>query len=67
MQLNYEQRKLVEHWLKERRIASCPTCGLDNFYIGAVTPAPAMVQVICGNCAHVLLFDAQAVGVVPKH
>ncbi len=66
MELSYGQRKRVEEWLNERRIASCPTCGLDDFYIGEVTPAPAMVQVICGNCAHVLLFDAQAIGLVSQ-
>ena len=62
MQLDYQQRTLVEQWLKGRRIAACPTCGLDTFNVGEVTPAPAMVQVICRNCAHVLLFDATAIG-----
>ncbi len=61
MHLNSDQRKRVEQWLKERRVRQCPTCGLDDFYIGEVTPAPTMVQVICGNCAHVLLFDAKAI------
>ncbi len=63
MELDYHQRTLVEQWLKGRRIESCPTCDLDSFYIGETTPAPVMVQVICSNCAHVLLFDAKAIGI----
>ena len=64
MRLDLEQRNRVEHWLKARRVRACPTCGLSDFYVGQLTPEPVMVQVICQNCAHVLLFEAQALGVV---
>ena len=67
MRLNAEQRTLVDRWLKERRIRACPTCGLHDFYIAELTPTPVMVHVITGNCAQVLLFDAQAIGLVRDH
>ena len=62
MELNLAERKRIEQWLKDRHVRQCPTCGLQDFYVGAVTAPPTMVQVICGNCAHVLLFDANAIG-----
>jgi hypothetical protein len=64
MQLDPGQRKRVEQWLTDRRVAHCPTCGLHDFRVGELTTAPVMVQVICGNCAHVLLFDARTLGLV---
>ena len=66
MHLNQAQRKHIEEWLQYRGVAHCPTCSRHDFYVGDVTAAPAMVQVICAHCAHVLLFDAKAIGVVPE-
>jgi hypothetical protein len=64
MLLTPVQRDSVERWLKARRVEHCPTCGLHDYYIGELTAAPVMVQIICGNCAHVLLFDGRALGLV---
>ena len=64
MRLNLVQRNDAEHWLKARHIADCLICGLHDFLVGELTVAPVMVQIICGNCGHVLLFDAQTIGLV---
>jgi transcription elongation factor Elf1 len=66
MRLTHEQRTQVEAWLQRHRARTCPICGLSGFSVAQVTVAPAMVQVICENCAYVLLFDAEAIGVVPQ-
>ena len=66
MHLNQAQRKHIEEWLQDRRVAHCPTCDRHDFYVGDVTAAQAMVQVICAHCAHVLLFDAKAIGLLPQ-
>ncbi len=66
MHLNQAQRQHSEAWLQDRRVEHCPTCDRHDFSVGDVTAAPAMVHVICAHCAHVLLFDAMAIGVVPQ-
>lgn len=62
MRLHPREKDIVQNWLKERHIAHCPACGLSDFHVGEVTDPPAMVQVICGNCALILLFQAAAIG-----
>jgi hypothetical protein len=62
MRLSQREKDIVQNWLRERHVEHCPACGLADFYVGELTAPPEMVQVICGNCALILLFQAGAVG-----
>jgi hypothetical protein len=78
MSLTESQRDKVADWLAEKGIRKCPMCG-DGLRGGmrmvygltvadadtgdALRSAVKTVALTCGRCAHVMLFDAAAVGV----
>ncbi len=77
MPLNPPQRRVLEDWMRSKAVVQCPACGdarlrlAEAAYVRALleegdadlTEAKGVVKVPCGNCAYVLLFDAQAVGI----
>ncbi len=77
MPLNPPQRRILEDWMRSKAIVRCPACGDGGrrfekaTYLRALleegeedlTEDRGVVKVPCGNCGHVLLFDAEAVGI----
>ncbi len=77
MPLNPPQRRTLEEWMRSKAIVQCPACGDSGWrfegaaYLRALleegdrdlTEDRGVVKVCCGNCGHVLLFDAEAVGI----
>ncbi|HWB01341.1 MAG TPA: hypothetical protein VG713_22780 [Pirellulales bacterium] len=72
MKLTSEQQKLFENWLRQKiEHSSCTLCQANRWKIGELVtghvsdavddlaPATYMVQLVCKNCAHVLLFDTR--------
>ena len=71
MKLTIDQQKLFENWLRQKiEHSSCTLCQANRWKIGELilpqTPdavddlshiTPHVVQLICKNCGHVLLFD----------
>lgn len=80
MPLNDQQTQQVSQWLNSKKSYdfACPVCNSKNFSVGDIVMAPSfsgggmaiggpgvpMVQVICKNCAHVLLFAAVPIGLM---
>ena len=77
MPLNPPQRRVLEEWMRAKAIVQCPACGNDRWrfaeaaYLRALleerdrdlTEDRGVVKVPCGNCGHLLLLDAEAVGI----
>jgi len=75
-----QTRKLEKWLNSKRAFGSenCPICGYNDWKPGDIVVAPVrsgggtrlggptvpMVQLICGNCAYVLLFAAVPIGIV---
>ena len=73
MKLSTDQQKQFESWLRQKiEHSACTLCQSNHWKIGdVITPAHAsdavdelgppssMIQLICKNCAHVLLFDTR--------
>ena len=77
MPLNFQQHQILERWMRSKAIVQCPACGADKWrfaeavYIRALleegdadlTEAGGVVKLSCGNCAYVMLFDAEMLGI----
>ena len=77
MALNAAQRRVLEEWMRSKAIVMCPCCGQDGWrfadaaYVRALleegdedlTEGGGVVKVACDNCAHLLLFDAETIGI----
>lgn len=77
MPLNEPQQRTLESWMKSKGIIQCPACGDSRWrfaqagYIRALLEQgepdlaedQGVVKVPCGNCGHVMLFDAQTLGI----
>jgi C4-type Zn-finger protein len=77
MPLNAEAQNKTRAWLEDQE-ASCPICKARSWRFGDIvqsevlnTPSSyaygshvPMIQVICGHCAYVALFDAQKIGLL---
>ena len=77
MPLNAPQRRTLEEWMRSKAIVQCPACEATRWrfaeavYLGALleegeanlTEDRGVVKVCCASCGHVLLFDAEAVGI----
>ena len=77
MPLNPPQRRVLEDWMRSKAIVQCPACGdarlrfAEAAYVRALleegdadlTEGKGVVKVACGNCGHLLLFDAEAIGI----
>ena len=77
MPLNPSQRHNLKDWMRLKKITQCPACGEDRWrfaeaaYIRALleegdanlTEDRGVVKVSCGNCGHIMLFDAETVGI----
>ncbi len=79
MPLDQAQQQKLQGWMNSKRIRpQCPACGANQWAHGEVINAPVavqggiaiggpsvpMVQLICGNCAYVMLFAAVPIGLV---
>ena len=80
MPLDQNQINKVNAWMNSHGVNNnCPACGRANMWqIGDVVAPPVMignninlggpsvpmVQVLCGNCAHVMLFAAVPIGLI---
>jgi hypothetical protein len=77
MPLSPPQRRILEDWMRSKAIVRCPAYGAARWrfaqavYLGALleegdpnlTEDEGVVKVCCGTCGHVLLFDAEAIGI----
>ena len=77
MSLNPSQRRTLEDWMRSKAIVQCPACGDARWrfagagYVRALleagdtdlTEGKGVVKLPCGNCGHLLLFDAETVGI----
>lgn len=77
MSLNPSQRQMLEDWIRSKAIVGCPACGDEKWqyaeasYVRGLleagdidlTEGSGVVKVSCGNCAYVMLLDAEALGV----
>jgi predicted nucleic-acid-binding Zn-ribbon protein len=73
MRLSADQQKLFENWLRQKiEHSSCTLCQSNHWKVGEImtghvggeavddlSPTTYMVQLICKNCGHVLLFDTR--------
>ena len=82
MALELDQQAKLDSWLASKPgLRRCFACGeQSNWVAGDVVASPVMkpsgmhiggqvtpvVQVICGNCAHVMLFAAEQMGINMK-
>ncbi len=79
MPLDKQQQEKLEKWLQSKGVLpNCPICTTNSWAIGDIVsalpyttgkiklggPTVPMVQIICKNCAHVLLFAAIPIGLV---
>jgi ribosomal protein S27E len=72
MALSDVQRQHLEKWMRSKAIIQCPACGdaqwqfAEASYVRALLEQgepdlaedKGVVKVSCGNCGHVVLFDA---------
>lgn len=77
MSLNASQQRMLEDWMRSKAIVQCPACGdarwrfAEAGYVRALLEADdsnltedrGVVKLPCGNCGHLLLFDAEAMGI----
>ena len=77
MPLSSKQRQVLERWMHSKAIIQCPACGETQWqfaqaaYVRALLEAGeadlnedrGVVKVSCGNCGHLMLFDAEMVGI----
>lgn len=79
MPLDESQKQTLQDWMKSKHVsANCAACGRNQWAPGDVISAPVMtgqgvafggpsvpmVQLICANCAHTMLFAAVPIGLV---
>ena len=78
MPLNDEQTGKLTEWMRSKRIKpACPGCGANKWTPGELIASPTMqpgsgqqmggptipmVQLVCGDCAYVMLFAAVPIG-----
>lgn len=78
MPLTPDQEQKFEDYLKTKNVKpACPACGTANLIFADILSLPFrqhspggvsevhMVPVVCGECAHVRLFLAGPVGLIP--
>ncbi len=77
MALNPAQQRILEDWMRSKAIVQCPACGdarwrfAEAGYVRALLEADdpnltedkGVVKLPCGNCGHLLLFDAETTGI----
>ena len=77
MPLSDTQQQHLENWMRSKAIIQCPACGDSRWqfaqaaYIRALleqgepdlAEERGVVKVSCGNCGHVMLFDAETIGI----
>ena len=77
MPLSEPQRQHLENWMRSKAIVQCPLCGdaqwqlTEAAYVRALLEQgepdlaedKGVVRVTCGNCGHLLLFDAEILGI----
>ena len=77
MPLNPEQRQVLEGWMRSKAVVRCPACGKTRWRFAEAAYVRALlergeadlnedrgvVKVSCGNCGHLMLFDAEMVGI----
>ena len=77
MPLSDPQRQLLENWMRSKAIMQCPACGDAKWQFAQAAYVRAfleqgeedlgedkgVVKVCCGNCGHVMLFEAETLGI----
>ena len=77
MPLSDPQRQLLENWMRSKAIMQCPACGDAKWQFAQAAYVRALleqgeedlgedkgvVRVCCGNCGHVMLFQAETLGI----
>ncbi len=77
MPLSDTQRQHLENWMRSKAILQCPACGdvrwgfAEASYVRALLEQgepdlaedKGVVRISCGNCGHVMLFDAETLGI----
>ena len=77
MPLSDPQRQLLENWMRSKAIMQCPACGDAKWQFAQAAYVRALleqgeedlgedkgvVKVCCGNCGHMMLFQAETLGI----
>ena len=77
MPLSHSQQRVLEEWMRSKAIIKCPLCGQDRWrfaeatYVRALleegdedlTEGGGVVKILCDDCGHLVLFDAETVGI----
>ncbi len=78
MSLSPSQQRTLQEWMRSKAIVMCPCCGQEDgwrlaeaAYVRALleeddkdlTEGGGVVKVACGTCGHLLLFDAETIGI----
>jgi hypothetical protein len=75
--LSHSQQRVLEDCMRSKAIVMCPLCGQDRWrfaqaaYVKALleeddedlTEGGGVVKVPCDNCGHLVLFDAETIGI----
>jgi hypothetical protein len=74
MALTHEQSHKLEQWMDSRGVnRNCPMCASGQWETGEIVSGTSvddsgnvlpMAQLICQNCAYVMLFAAMPIGLV---
>jgi hypothetical protein len=84
MPLSQEQMKQLDHWMSQHGVnPACQACGGHNWMPGEIIASPLyshgsgltiggpfvpMVQLVCRDCNHIMLFAAKRIfGMRSKH
>ena len=76
MSLTHQETHHFRNWLEESKVKSCTACGSSDWEVGEILTSEVMgqrsidlskasqlmMQRICVDCGHVMLFDARRVG-----
>ena len=77
MPLSHSQQRVLEGWMRSKAIIMCPLCGQDRWrfaeatYVRALleegdedlTEGGGVVKILCDECGHLVLFDAETLGI----
>ena len=77
MTLSMKQRRILEDWMRSKRITRYPACRECRWHFAGaayvrallekgeedLTEGSGVVKIHCGNCGYVALFDAETLGI----
>ena len=72
-----QQQQHLQRWMRSKAIIQCPACGDTEWQLAKASYVRALleegepdlaedkrvVRISCGTCGHVMLFDAETLGI----